>query len=43
MDVPSPRRLSREKHGTKLYDVVQYETDEIKDTKDNVLILKVQL
>lgn len=27
-----------ERYGTKLYDVVQYETPEVKDSKDNILI-----
>ena len=40
MDVSSLEDYLERKYGTKLYDIVQYETDEIKDTKDNVLIPK---
>ena len=40
MDVTALEDYLERKYGTKLYDVVQYETDEIKDTKDNVLIPK---
>jgi len=40
MDTPSLEDYLDRKYGSKLYDVVQYETDEITDTKGNVLIKK---
>lgn len=40
MDTTSLEDYLDRKYGTKLYDVVQYETDEITDTKGNVLIKK---
>jgi|SaaInlV_120m_DNA_3_1039746.scaffolds.fasta_scaffold14414_3 hypothetical protein len=38
MDTASLEDYLDRKYGNKLYDVVQYETDEIQDTKQNVLI-----
>lgn len=40
MDTTSFEDYVERKYGTKLYDVVQYETDEISDSKGNVLIKK---
>lgn len=40
MDTPSLEDYLERKYGSKLYDVVQYETDEIQDTKQNILIPK---
>jgi len=40
MDTPSLEDYLDRKYGSKLYDVVQYETDEITDTKGNVLVKK---
>ena len=40
MDTTSLEDYLDRKYGSKLYDVVQYETDEITDTKGNVLVKK---